>query len=150
MIAVLTKIRISAYRNKVKIYNQDIFSFLKWYLPQAGKNRDMFVYFDPPYYEKGHRLYMNCFSSKDHERLRDAVSQLNCKWIMTYDDKAEIKELYQHYQKLRFFINYSLSNKKKGGELMIFKDTSCIPSFAVIDKLSKAVVFDNLYLEGIE
>lgn len=143
-------IRISAYRNKVKIYNQDIFSFLKWYLPQAGKNRDMFVYFDPPYYEKGHRLYMNCFSSKDHERLRDAVSQLNCKWIMTYDDKAEIKELYQHYQKLRFFINYSLSNKKKGGELMIFKDTSCIPSFAVIDKLSKAVVFDNLYLEGIE
>lgn len=73
----------------------------------------MFVYFDPPYYEKGHRLYMNCFSSKDHERLRDAVSQLNCKWIMTYDDKAEIKELYQHYQKLRFFINYSLSNKKK-------------------------------------
>lgn len=142
--------RISTYRNKVKIYNKDIFSFLTRYLPLEKRHSDIFIYFDPPYYEKGHRLYMNYFSSKDHEKLKEAVEQLNCKWIMTYDDKNEIRELYEYYQKFHFLINYSLSGKRKGGELMIFKDISCIPSPTVIDKLSKAVIFDNLDLEGIE
>lgn len=50
----------------------------------------MFIYFDPPYYEKGRRLYMNYFSSEDHEKLRNAVSLLDCKWIMTYDDNEKI------------------------------------------------------------
>ena len=136
---------IAKYHNRVKVYNQDIFSFLERYLPQCHKRSDVFVYFDPPYFEKGHRLYMNRFLNKDHERLRDAVELLDCKWIMTYDDKTETRALYERFQKRSFFINYSLSNKKRGGELMIFKDTSCIPPFSVISKLPKTVTFDNLY-----
>lgn len=140
--------RIAAYRNRIKVYNQDISVFLKHYLPKENENHDIFVYFDPPYYEKGQRLYMNHFSSKDHERLRDAVATLNCKWLMTYDDKIEIDELYKNYQKFRFSINYSLSNKRKGGEMMIFKDTSCVPSYEVINKLSRAISFSDICLEG--
>jgi DNA adenine methylase len=147
--ALIKKIqKISEYRNRIKVYNQDIFVFLKRFLPQHNKNNNIFVYFDPPYFEKGQRLYMNYFSSEDHERLRDAVSQLDCKWIMTYDDKSEIGELYKNFHTHRFSINYSLSNKKKGGELMIFKDTSCIPSFDVVNQLSRAVSFANICLEG--
>ena len=141
-------LKISEYRNKIKVYNQDIAVFLKRFLPQGNENTEIFVYFDPPYYEKGQRLYMNYFSSKDHERLRDSVALLDCKWIMTYDDKSEIDELYKSFRKCRFSINYSLSNKKKGGELMIFKDTSCVPPSEVIDKLSKAVSFGDVCLEG--
>ncbi|MBP3524270.1 MAG: DNA adenine methylase [Clostridia bacterium] len=141
-------IKISEYRNNIRIYNQDISTFLKRFLPQGNENNEIFVYFDPPYYEKGQRLYMNSFSSKDHERLRDSVALLDCRWIMTYDDKSEIEELYESYQKCRFSINYSLSNKRKGGELMIYKDTSCIPSSEVISKLSKSVTFGNICLEG--
>ena len=141
-------LKISEYRNKIKVYNQDISVFLKRFLPQGDENNEIFVYFDPPYYEKGQRLYMNYFSSKDHERLRDSVALLDCKWIMTYDDKSEIDELYKSFRKCRFSINYSLSNKKKGGELMIFKDTSCVPPTEVIDKLSRAVSFGDICLEG--
>lgn len=147
--ALIKKIlRISEHRDKIKVYNQDISVFLKRFLPQGNENSDIFVYFDPPYYEKGQRLYMNFFSGKDHEKLRDAVALLNCKWIMTYDDKTKIDELYQGYQKCRFLISYSLSNKKKGGELMIFKDTTCVPSSEVIAKLSRAVSFGDICLEG--
>lgn len=141
-------LKIAEYRSKTKIYNQDISTFLKRFLPQGNENNEIFVYFDPPYYEKGQRLYMNFFSSKDHERLRDSVALLDCRWIMTYDDKPEIEELYESYQKSHFSINYSLSNKKKGGELMIYKDTSCVPSSEVISKLSRAVSFGNICLEG--
>ena len=149
--ALIDKIlKIAKHRSKVKVYNQDISIFLKRFLPPCDGVHDVFVYFDPPYYEKGQRLYMNFFSSEDHARLRDAVAQLDCRWIMTYDDKPEIDRLYESYIKSRFSINYSLSSKKKGGELMIFKDNSCIPSVNFIKELSKAVSFGELDLEGIE
>lgn len=143
-------LKIAKYRSQVKVYNQDISVFLRRFLPQESGNGDLLIYFDPPYYEKGQRLYMNHFSKKDHERLRDAIVLLKCKWIMTYDEKNEIDKLYANYEKCRFSINYSLSNKKKGGELMIFKDKSCIPSSKVISRLSRAVSFGQICLEGNE
>ena len=83
------------------------------YLPRWSDKGEIFIYFDPPYYEKGQRLYMNYLSGEDHERLRDAVSSLDCKWVMTYDDNIEIDKLYEHYQRFHFSVNYSLANKKK-------------------------------------
>lgn len=141
--ALIDKIlKISCYRNKVKVYNQDISVFLRRFLPQEGKNTNTFIYFDPPYYEKGQRLYLNHFSSKDHERLRDDIALLSCKWIMTYDDKPEIDALYSKFVRWHFSINYSLANKKKGGEMMIFMDKSCTPSPNITNKISRAVSFN--------
>lgn len=143
-------LKIAEHRDKVKVYNQDISAFLRRFLPLEKGEDDIFIYFDPPYYEKGQRLYMNFFTSKDHARLRNAVALLNCKWIMTYDDTIEIDELYKGYYKQRFSINYSLSSKKKGSELIIFKDTSCVPPFNVIEKLSRTVSFEKINLEETE
>lgn len=135
--------KIAEYKKNVKIYNQDISVFLLHYLPRWSDKGEIFIYFDPPYYEKGQRLYMNYLSGEDHERLRDAVSSLDCKWVMTYDDNIEIDKLYEHYQRFHFSVNYSLANKKKGGELMIFKDSSCIPSAKIIKNLPKTISFDS-------
>ena len=135
--------KIAEYKKNVKIYNQDISIFLLHYLPRWIDKGEIFIYFDPPYYEKGQRLYMNYFSGEDHERLRDAVSSLDCKWVMTYDDNIEIDKLYEHYQRFHFSVNFSLANKKKGGELMIFKDSSCIPSAKIIKNLPKTISFDS-------
>lgn len=144
--ALIKKItKIAEYRHQVKVYNQDIFVFLKRYLPPEDNNNSVFVYFDPPYYEKGHRLYLNCFSNEDHQKLKSIIALIKCKWIMTYDDKEQIESLYKQYLMHRFFINYSLSNKPKGSELMIFKDSTCLPSPVVLDRLSRSVVFENTY-----
>ena len=139
---------ISRFRNRIKVYNQDITILLEKYLPLISKGHDTFIYLDPPYYEKGQRLYLNHFSNEDHTRLKESVSKISCKWIMTYDDQPEIEQLYSDYQVHRFSINYSLSNKAKGGELMIFKDFSCIPSETVIDSLSKSVLFKIAEKDG--
>ena len=135
--------KIAEHKNNVKIYNQDITVFLSKFLPQQSLREKIFIYFDPPYYEKGQRLYMNFFSSLDHKRLRDAVALLDCMWIMTYDDNDEIDKLYKNYSRLHFSINYSLANKKKGGEIMIFKDISCIPTIETIKNLPRTVTFDD-------
>lgn len=138
--ALIEKIqKIALHRNKIKVYNQDASVFLKRFLPSKQDAHDVLIYLDPPYYEKGQRLYMNSFTSKDHEKLRDAVSLLDCKWIMTYDNAIEIEELYQGYYTQHFSINYSLSRKRKGDELIIFKDRSCMPPANSLFKLSKAV-----------
>ena len=103
----------------------------------------MFIYFDPPYYEKGRRLYMNYFSSEDHEKLRNAVSLLDCKWIMTYDDNEKIDELYKNYHRCRFSINYSLANKKRGGELMILKIHLAFRVLETISEMPRSISFDS-------
>ena len=135
---------ISRYRQNVKIYNQDIFVFLKRYLPLLSEKNDVFIYFDPPYYEKGQRLYLNHFSTTEHKQLRNIISQIEYKWIMTYDDKKEIEDLYSAFKTCKFSINYSLSDKKKGEELMFFKDSTCVPSPDVIKTLPKSVLFENM------
>ena len=135
--------KIAECKNSVRIYNQDISAFLRRFLPRWKNSGEMFIYFDPPYYEKGRRLYMNYFSSEDHEKLRNAVSLLDCKWIMTYDDNEKIDELYKNYHRCRFSINYSLANKKRGGELMIFKDSSCIPCIETISEMPRSISFDS-------
>lgn len=139
---------ISKHRIKIKVYNQDISVFIKKYLPAENVAGDVFIYLDPPYYEKGQRLYLNHFSTSDHERLRADIAKIDCEWIMTYDDKVEIERLYSDFEKCHFSINYSLSNKPKGGELMIFKDRSCVPPFDTIKTLSKAVCFNNAEIGG--
>ena len=130
------------------MYNQDISVFLRRYLPLLSDEGDVFIYFDPPYYEKGQRLYLNHFSNTEHEQLSNVISRIECKWIMTYDDKKEIEKLYSAFETCRFSINYSLSNKKKGGELMIFKDASCMPSSEVIKKLPGLVLFEEMKTEN--
>lgn len=139
---------ISKYRRKIRVYNQDISVFLRRYLPLLSDEGDVFIYFDPPYYEKGQRLYLNHFSNTEHEQLSNVISRIECKWIMTYDDKKEIEKLYSAFETCRFSINYSLSNKKKGGELMIFKDASCMPSSEVIKKLPGLVLFEEMKTEN--
>ena len=147
--ALIKKIHdISLHRHRIQVYNQDISVFLRRYLPKIHSNGNIFIYFDPPYYEKGQRLYLNHFSDVEHRQLRDAVSRLECKWIMTYDDKEEIDKLYAEYKRYSFSINYSLSNKSKGKELMIFKDSSCIPSIETIKNLPGLVIFEEPKVEG--
>lgn len=52
------------------------------------------IYLDPPYYVKGNDLYQHGFSIEDHKRLAKTLKNTNHKWILSYDDCFEIRELY--------------------------------------------------------
>lgn len=117
---------ISDHKSNIQLYNKDIRSFISKYLPKYEQNG--FVYFDPPYYNKGSLLYQNFFTPLDHKQLSEAIRKgVACNWIITYDCVDEIKAIYKEYITKDYYIDYSLAKKRKGKETLIFKNSNCIP-----------------------
>ena len=119
--------RIAARKKDIKLYNKDVNSFIKNYVPLYEENA--LIYFDPPYFRKGQQLYMNFFNYKDHVRIEQEIREhVNCDWIITYDYEPQIEEIYHNYNLRLYDLNYSVSTKRKANELIIFKDGIFIPS----------------------
>lgn len=121
--------KIAEHKAHIYLYNKDINSFITHYLPRHSHNA--LIYFDPPYYVKGRELYMNFLQHKDHLRIKSEITQLkSIDWLITYDACPEILELYCEQPCKRMSWNYSAANKRTVDEVIIFKDTSMIPSEA--------------------
>ena len=120
-------VKIASRKNHIHLYNKDVNSFIQNYLPKYQQNA--FVYFDPPYFDKGKQLYLNFFSYDDHVRIERMINnQVNCDWVITYDDVHEIADIYQNHILKRFDLNYSAAVKRKASEIIIFKRKSMIPT----------------------
>lgn len=129
---------IASMRSKIHLYNKDIESFLKNYVSKYEDNA--FIYFDPPYFGKGKQLYLNFFDYADHVRIEKIIRELvNCDWVITYDDEPQIERIYNHYSLRRFELNYSVYEKKKAQELMIFRNANMIPSSECIEELGMRI-----------
>lgn len=123
---LITRIKkIAKYRHKIHIYNYDVRTFINVYAQKYIENA--FIYFDPPYYHKGKQLYKNFFEHKDHEQIRDLIVNLNCPWIVTYDDVEEIRTIYNAYEGYNFDLIYGLANTGLNSEIMFFSDPSLVP-----------------------
>jgi Site-specific DNA methylase len=124
----LTKriLRIAERKQFIHIYNKDISSFIKKYLPKYEK--DAFVYFDPPYFRKGKQLYLNFFNYQDHVRIEKMINEsLNCDWVITYDNVPEIANIYEKHELRRFDLKYSAAVKRTASEIIIFSNKDMIP-----------------------
>lgn len=112
--------KIGKYRDQIKVYNCDALELL-------GKVDDLLpsdslIYLDPPYYVKGQGLYRNFYIHDDHVRIRKALDKIDSKWIVSYDNCSEIKEIYRGYHQEDYELNYSAYYKTKGSEVMIYSD----------------------------
>lgn len=115
--------KISYYRDRITVTNKDGLELLK----KIKKLKKMFIYLDPPYYEKGSSLYLNSYNEKDHENLANFLNNnSNVNWLLTYDNIDYIKNLYLDRRMHKFSINYSANVKRKDSELMIFSDSLAI------------------------
>lgn len=120
-------LKIAKRKKHIHLYNKDVNSFIQNYLPKYHDNA--FVYFDPPYFGKGKQLYLNFFSYDDHVRIERMIdNQVNCDWVITYDDVQEIADIYQNHVLKRFDLNYSAAVKRKASEIIIFKRQDMIPT----------------------
>lgn len=118
---------IGKRKSDIHLYNKDINSFVVRYVPKYEDNA--FIYFDPPYFQKGEQLYMNYFKLEDHQRIEKTIREkVNCDWIITYDYAKEIEDIYKHFNMSLYDLNYSVSSKCKASELIIFKDGIAVPS----------------------
>lgn len=82
---------VSKRLKRVVIENADFEKLLKTY----DREKALF-YLDPPYYE-AEKYYSDRFQPKDHVRLKDALSNIKGKFILSYNDCPEIRELYKGY-----------------------------------------------------
>lgn len=117
---------IAGRKSKIHLYNKDIRSFLKKYMFKYQERA--FIYFDPPYYNKGKALYKNFFSPADHQEIFECICELDCPWLVTYDDVPEIREIYSSYVGRRYDLIYSLANNGKNSERMFLSDDALWPS----------------------
>lgn len=133
-------VNVASQKKHIHLYNKDVNSFIQNYLPKYQRNA--FVYFDPPYFGKGKQLYLNFFSYDDHVRIERMINnQVNCDWVITYDDVQEIADIYQNHILKRFDLNYSAAVKRKASEIIIFKRQNMIPTDS---QLQQNGIFVNL------
>lgn len=116
--------KIAQHKNQISLYHLDVLDFVYDVLPAYN---NLFVNFDPPYVDKGAELYMNFFSDNDHVILRNAISNYQGRWMVTYNDCALIRRIYRNYQRCLIPINYSAGSTKKTNEIGIFSDGLILP-----------------------
>lgn len=111
---------LATMRDRIHLTHLDAIDFLKSKLPRGGRRSEVFVYLDPPYVQKGQRLYLNAYEEKDHRELaRYITHQQTLQWLMSYDDAALVRDLYFEQQLTSLPIRYSLQEKRTATELII-------------------------------
>ncbi len=117
---------IAEYAHRIQIYQMDAEEFIRNVSNKlTGKTC---VYYDPPYYEAGQRLYINNYNPSDHERLARAIqSETPHPWFLTYDARDEIRRLYEFRRQRLFDLRYSAAISHHGTEVMVFSDMLHIP-----------------------
>ena len=95
------------------IENLDFAELIDRYKPRKGD----FWYLDPPYFiatEKGD-YYKHNFSVEDQLRLRESVERLDekgAKFMISYDHRPEVKELYEKFNIQTLNMKYSGATKE--------------------------------------
>jgi DNA adenine methylase len=111
--------RIGRYRDRIIVSNEDGIKLTRKYL----RRKNTFIYLDPPYFKQGAMLYLSHYQLDDHNNLAELLN-LNCRknWVLTYDERARIRDLYPKRRRLRLSLNYRIRTSRKARELMILSD----------------------------
>ena len=84
--------------NGATIENLDFEELIDRYSMREGD----FVYLDPPYVVADKKdYYRNPFNSKQHKQLKNVVDNItknSGKFMLSYDDREDIRELYKEYE----------------------------------------------------
>jgi DNA adenine methylase len=116
--------KIQQIKSKISLTNMDGIAFMKHL---NRKKDDIFIYLDPPYYQKGADLYLNFYSEADHRKLSEYAKKLQKKWLISYDNHEFILNLYNDHNKIIYRLSQSASNRI-GDEVII------VPHDLVISK----------------
>lgn len=112
-------LRIAQIKNRINVSNLDGLSFIN---KMNKKQEQIFIYLDPPYYQKGADLYMNFYSKDDHKKLSKYVHTMKKEWMVSYDNHDFILNLYPDKNKISYKLSQSASNRI-GDEILIFSET---------------------------
>jgi len=116
---IIRRIRLIASRkNDIRLFNLDALELIEMIKNESNK-KQILLYFDPPYYLKGSSLYMNNYNKNEHEIISKKIKSIkNVKWIVSYDNVKEIKDLYQKYPNKEFSLMHTAYIVREGKEIL--------------------------------
>jgi DNA adenine methylase len=118
---------IAEYGHRISIYCMDAEIFIG-NIANRIKGKCC-VYYDPPYYIAGQRLYVNNYQPTDHARIARTIQvQTPHPWFLTYDAHEDIRQLYQFRRQRLFDLRYTAAQSHQGTEVMVFSDSLRIPT----------------------
>lgn len=94
----------------VIVENQDFETLIKHY-----DRPDAFFYADPPYFST-EDMYDVGFGWDDHVRLRDTLKNIKGKFLLSYNDCPEIRELYEGFSIFDFSRTHSMAQRYEAGK----------------------------------
>jgi DNA adenine methylase len=118
---------IARMRSRISLTRLDALEFLLKGCSSWGQKT--LIYCDPPYYVKGRDLYYDYYECHDHERVALFVTtKINRqKWIVSYDNVRQVRDLYDGCNRVKYTIGYSARSFRKGAEIMFFSHSLEIP-----------------------
>jgi DNA adenine methylase len=118
---------IARMKERVRLTRLDALEFLR-------KGRQVWsaktlIYCDPPYYVKGRDLYYDYYEPLDHKRVAEFITQKinRQKWIVSYDNARQVRELYAGCERIKYRIGYSARTSRQGTEVMFFCSSLEVP-----------------------
>lgn len=93
------------------------------YILDKYDREDSLFFLDPPYLDTTEENYGVSFGLEEYKRLKDKLRNLKGKWILTCNNKAELRELFKEFNIKDNQVHYSVSGTskacKKYSELII-------------------------------
>jgi site-specific DNA-adenine methylase len=105
---------INAQLNRIKarITNLDFESVI------ADETEQALLFCDPPYLQEGPQCYYESMTLGDHSRLAALLKRTGHKWILTYGDCPEIREMY-HWARITEIVVESCTKHEPRQDLII-------------------------------
>ena len=104
---------INHVKDKIRFIAGDAFTEIE----QRLKDKEAYFFIDPPYTVAGRRLYTHF--EIDHERLFDLTSQIQGRYMLTYDDTPEIRAWADKYKLLYRTIPMKTTHHLEKNEIII-------------------------------
>lgn len=118
---LINRIRKIASRKKdIRLYKKDALKLIDK-IQKESENTNVIFYFDPPYYYKASSLYMNHYEEENHRLVSEKIKNIqNICWIVSYDNVAEIQELYSDCDKKEYSFKHTAHSARVGKEILFF------------------------------
>ena len=94
----------------VIVENQDFERLIQHY-----DREDALFYLDPPYFST-EDMYPGGFGMDDHKRLRDLLRNIKGRFLLSYNDCPEIRELYKDFEIFDFTRTHSMAQRYEAGK----------------------------------
>lgn len=115
-------------RSKITLYKKDALKLIERVQERETEPQNVIFYFDPPYFLKASSLYMNYYKKNDHERVGQAIRNIEgLNWIVSYDNHPVISQIYEGLPFKEYSFTHSAFESREGKEILFFSPGLDLP-----------------------